>query len=55
MKIEVGKEMIIMTNHRLYTGPEGDEEWTMRTGRINGLEVSMRLKNYSKWGPSTWN
>lgn len=53
LKIEVGEEMIIVTNCRLYARPEGDEEWTMRTGRINRLAVSMRLKNYSKWGLST--
>lgn len=28
---------------------EGNEEW-MRIG-VNGLGISMRLMNYSKWGP----
>lgn len=55
MEIEVGKEIIIIMNSGLYAGPEENEEWTMRTGGSNGLEISMRLKNYSKWNPSTWN
>lgn len=54
LEIEISKEMIIMMNHGLYAGPGGSEEWT-RTGGINGLEVLLRLNNYSKWDPSTRN
>lgn len=48
LEIEVDKKIIIIMSHGVYVGPEGNEEWTLRTGGINGLEVSMRLKNYSK-------